>query len=376
MTDQEPSVITTRPPPLDTFLREDMEPKLATMWSVYESARNDYSTALDIPTGKEKTIRVAKFLRDTAENIIMYLENKYTQNKTVDSLMLAELKTTFTHAKTTVVCLTGGKNRKFDRAEINKGKDVPRGPSLPKSGREEARLQPYARPAEFADRRASIPPASSYDLKGSDHVAHGNGGRSQTRYSERSPYREPNHYQDDYALAPVPSRERGRRASRTDDIGQRYSYTVTTSGAEHYRRRDDHQSADRNRAGYDKRRMKREPNPRRDERSASPDQSSRQHRAARHHYRRRSPSQDRTQTRRARSPSRLDDTRHRVRDSSVVSTREAGHSISRRRPSIPMKGRGHSGIPYGYTSRREVDSYVPSRDRDWERDLYVEDAEV
>src|ERR1700712_4262076 len=111
MIDQEAEPKTSRPSPPNPNLRKDMEPKLASLWSVYESARKDYLAALDNTTGKEKTISTAKFLRDTAENIILYLKNK-----NVDALMIAELETTFTHAKTTVVCLTGGKNRKFDRA--------------------------------------------------------------------------------------------------------------------------------------------------------------------------------------------------------------------------------------------------------------------
>src|ERR1700743_1733129 len=101
--------------PVNPELHKDMEPKLAAMWSVYEMARADYLVALNKNPSREKVISTAKFLRDTAENILLYLENK-----TADALMITELEGTFTHAKTTVVCMTGGKNRKFDRADIDK----------------------------------------------------------------------------------------------------------------------------------------------------------------------------------------------------------------------------------------------------------------
>ncbi|OAL33252.1 hypothetical protein AYO20_07414 [Fonsecaea nubica] len=114
--------------PGDPHLRSDMEPKLAVLWSVYETARAEYEACVDKDDKDDTDVAVkrAKFLRDTAENILLYLKNK-----NADPSMIAELESTFNHAKNAAVCLTGGKKRKFDPAGMDKIKGTPRGPSLP-----------------------------------------------------------------------------------------------------------------------------------------------------------------------------------------------------------------------------------------------------
>ncbi|KAH0844363.1 hypothetical protein AYO21_00832 [Fonsecaea monophora] len=114
--------------PVDPHLRNDMEPKLAVLWSVYETARAEYEAFVDKDEKDDidTAVKRAKFLRDTAENILLYLKNK-----NADPSMIAELESTFNHAKNTAVCLTGGKKRKFDPAGMDKIKGTPRGPSLP-----------------------------------------------------------------------------------------------------------------------------------------------------------------------------------------------------------------------------------------------------
>src|SRR5438045_2069149 len=58
------------------------------------------------------TARAARFLRDTAENMLSYFENK-----PADPILMAELDTTCKMAQEAAVSLTGGKKRKFDAGE-------------------------------------------------------------------------------------------------------------------------------------------------------------------------------------------------------------------------------------------------------------------
>ena len=99
-----------------------MDPKLKRLWSVYENARSDY---LAVKDNHDRTkLTGAKFLRDTAENTLEYLKGKH-----VDALMMAELEGTFRMAKSIVVDLSGGKKRKFDRAEMVDTREATRRPS-------------------------------------------------------------------------------------------------------------------------------------------------------------------------------------------------------------------------------------------------------
>ncbi|KIX04319.1 uncharacterized protein Z518_05186 [Rhinocladiella mackenziei CBS 650.93] len=129
-----------RPAKRDSFPRshrKDMEPKLARLWRVYETARADYLAVVD--KDSQETISTAKFLRDTAENTLQYLKNK-----NVDPIMVTELEATYNMAKAEVVSLTGGKKRKFDLVEIDDVKGVPRGPSNEtKTPRRGEPKQPY-----------------------------------------------------------------------------------------------------------------------------------------------------------------------------------------------------------------------------------------
>lgn len=102
--------------------RKDMEPKLARLWGVYETAREDYLAVAD--KNNDDAMNAARFLRDTAENTLGYLENK-----NVDPIMLAELNGTYQMAKATAVSLAGGKKRKFDPVDMDDVKGTPRAPS-------------------------------------------------------------------------------------------------------------------------------------------------------------------------------------------------------------------------------------------------------
>lgn len=105
-------------------MRTDMVADLAQLWSVYETAKEEYLAVAN--QGNERTIKAAKFLRDTAENTLHHL-----QNKNVDDIMLAELKGNYEMAKTVVVSLTGGKKRKFDAVEMEGVRGTPKGPKGP-----------------------------------------------------------------------------------------------------------------------------------------------------------------------------------------------------------------------------------------------------
>jgi hypothetical protein len=97
-----------------------MEPKLTNLWNVYQCAKADYLLVAD--DQNHATARAARFLRDTAENILSYLGNK-----TTDPIMMAELDATCRMAKEAAVSLTGGKKRKFDVGETDRGMGVRRG---------------------------------------------------------------------------------------------------------------------------------------------------------------------------------------------------------------------------------------------------------
>ncbi|KAK5952093.1 hypothetical protein OHC33_006980 [Knufia fluminis] len=78
------------------------------LWTVYDKAKKDFFAVTD-PNSLRKQ-DTARFLRDTAENVLHQL-----RDKTVDQRLLNELSTTFETAKHTAMTLHGGKKRKFDQ---------------------------------------------------------------------------------------------------------------------------------------------------------------------------------------------------------------------------------------------------------------------
>jgi hypothetical protein len=349
----------SRPPPFIPGLRKDMEPKLAALWSVYEIARADYLVALD-KSNREKTITTAKFLRDTAENILLYLENK-----TADALMIAELEGTFKHAKTTVVCLTGGKIRKFDKAEIDKVKGVPRGPSRPNH----PYSHQYPHPSDTENRYSSA--AVSHGLSSSDRPA-GYDPRGRTSHPELYPRQDRSPYAD-----------QSTRDRRYSYGGVRSSYAG--SATDPVRRSRYRELGDRDRPesrpDTPEGETLREPDYCREERSASPEPSARRNdverdRSRDRDYRRRSRSRSsdsryyRPTFRGRKFPRKTSRADDRIHDRGRAS---ASHG----RAKFSMPGRGHSGIPYGYDSERMVDSYRPTRGRDrGVEDLSMDEGDI
>ncbi|KIY03859.1 uncharacterized protein Z520_00550 [Fonsecaea multimorphosa CBS 102226] len=382
--------------PVDPNLRKDMEPRLAVLWSVYETARAEYLAVID-KDDNDMAVKRAKFLRDTAENILLYLENRVA-----DPLMIAELEGTFKHAKDTAVCLTGGKKRKFDPSEMDQVKGTPRGPSLPfrKKEKNRARVgsdtggQKYYHHLDILSGYAGEM-ASSYGWASSDlPTAHGHPPRA--RYSDTYPYNDRDSHRLGYAAAPgrdhphsfynddqeyvsgcgplsaAVSRGRQNRrlsGSRTRDSADERGtpassdYQDITEGARgkslnpspprssspkrHHRRQD------RIRDGSPRRRSISSPA---NDRGGGTDRAYSRDRSRR---RSRSPVNDRGGCIDRAYPLGRRYEQERARDRPHPDDR----LNNRGRPKIPMLGRGHSSVPYGYGNYRMVDSYVPSRVR-------------
>ncbi|KAL2406462.1 hypothetical protein ABEF93_006652 [Exophiala dermatitidis] len=99
--------------------------KLERLWDLYSSAKQEFVNLSNNNCPPDNLIPAAKFLRDTAENTLQYVEGKY-----IDTGRMDDLEATFNMAKVTVVSLTGGKKRKFDHVSKEETKDAPRGPGF------------------------------------------------------------------------------------------------------------------------------------------------------------------------------------------------------------------------------------------------------
>lgn len=209
-------------------LKKDMDPNLAKIWAVYEDAKRDYHEKSD--HGDGATFRAAKFLRDTAENILIQLKGQNT-----DEVMLEELNGTYNMAKAMVVSLSGGKKRKFDPVAMDEVKGIPRGPSNsgPSQGRSES-----AETREHRGRtRTQRPPTT---LR-----------RDERRYDER--------YSFDEGYLPDERYSFGERYAERNETGYdgRYANTDPARYAQQYPGNDDARYAQQypsnDDAGYDQR---------------------------------------------------------------------------------------------------------------------------
>ncbi|EXJ76728.1 uncharacterized protein A1O5_01236 [Cladophialophora psammophila CBS 110553] len=385
--------------PVNPNLRKDMEPRLAVLWSVYETARAEYLAVLD-KNDNEMAIKRAKFLRDTAENILLYLENR-----NADPLMVAELEGTFTHAKNTAVCLTGGKKRKFDKSEMDQVKGTPRGPSLPfrklrsRGGGGVGDAAAYKRSYRPDTSSGHTGEMTSSCGWGSSDLPSGHTQPYRARYPDPYQYQEHDPHRSEYAGAPARDYERGYdndEAGYSLGIG---SYNAAVSNSY------------RDRGGVSGGSATRNPS---DERASSEyseylDTIERD-REQQHGKRTRSKSASRKRDQPRREDQMRDQSRHRRRSRSPADDREyydhrayprdrkydherdrdhhrypgdriedRGHgrlastSIGGRPPKFPPlttgHGHGHSygsglyGYDYANARARLVDSYVPARDR-------------
>lgn len=119
------------------------------MWSVYSQAKRDFQA--DTGHDDKKHHNVAKFLRDTAENILQY----FKADRATDQRLIDELESTLRVAEETVTILHGGKKRKFDgqRAEeMNEGPaPVRRTPTGRRNAEQDTRRYPRNRRASSTE---------------------------------------------------------------------------------------------------------------------------------------------------------------------------------------------------------------------------------
>jgi hypothetical protein len=97
---------------------DDSHTKIARLTSIYEKAKADFEALA--PSNTAAKLEAARFLRDTAENTIMYFRdsNKRGESRISNSFM-AELEQTCKSAQASVVSLSGGRKRKFDRHDYD-----------------------------------------------------------------------------------------------------------------------------------------------------------------------------------------------------------------------------------------------------------------
>lgn len=99
---------------------DESNSKIARLISVYAKAKSDYEA---IPVSEAVSrLAAARFLRDTAENTIMYFrdptkshEGRVLANILHKDELLADLESTCKMAQASVVYLSGGRKRKFDK---------------------------------------------------------------------------------------------------------------------------------------------------------------------------------------------------------------------------------------------------------------------
>ena len=105
------------------FGEETTDPKLKRLFDVYEQAKTEYLTVVELNDDR-KTVAAARFLRDTAENALSILKEK-----DIHADVLESLQATYDKAKEAAVELSGGKKRKFDGppGEAVNGKSSKRG---------------------------------------------------------------------------------------------------------------------------------------------------------------------------------------------------------------------------------------------------------
>jgi hypothetical protein len=97
---------------------DDRDAKIARLMSVYEKAKSDFEAVAAGDTVAK--LSAARFLRDTAENTIMYFRDRTKlgdDHAAVSDVqdLIADLESTCKMAQASVVSLSGGRKRKFDK---------------------------------------------------------------------------------------------------------------------------------------------------------------------------------------------------------------------------------------------------------------------
>jgi hypothetical protein len=307
-------------PSSSTNINEDHpinpQPQRQRLLDAYEEACTEYVAVANAHNGS--TLQAAKYLRDTAENLVMFIDDLDLDARKREDILLM-----FETAKLAVQDLTGGKIRKFDTG-----------------------YRSYQRRnSSGAERKPARP---NYHTRA--RLAEGYGVRNNGRRST-SPAQDRGYYRDD---------PRGR----SSPPGPRYPPQY--SNLERYHPRDEpvHQA-------YEPRdgqvRQFKEP-VRRESVRGTQDRLDSQ----RGSYR--LPSEHPSATYpysmgayEVRAPDYRAGDEYRVRDYQSGVYRLEGNSINTTTSYTENefkgrnKGRGHSGIPYGYNQDRQVDSYKPGQ---------------
>ncbi|KPI35119.1 uncharacterized protein AB675_1355 [Cyphellophora attinorum] len=307
-------------PSSSTNINEDRpvnpQPQRQRLLDAYEEACNEYIAVANARNGS--TLQAAKYLRDTAENLVMFIDDLEVDPKKREDILLM-----FETAKLAVQELTGGKIRKFDTGyrsyQRHNSGGAERKPARP-NYRTRARL------------------AEGYDVRN-------NGRRSVSPVQDRPYYHSPR------GQSSTP----GPRHPSQYSTSERY-YPRDEPARQYYEPRDDPI------------RQFQEP-VRRDSVRDTQDHLDSQRGSCRLPSERPAAAYPYSMgAYEVRAPEyRLGD-EYRVRDHQQSGTyRVEGNTINTSTGYTGNdlrgrnKGRGHSGIPYGYNQDRQVDSYKPGQ---------------
>lgn len=97
------------------------EDKLSRILAVYAKAKADYFATDE--SDREDKSRAAKFLRDTAENTLVYIKAQKSDHR-----LIPDLESTREMAKDKAITLCGGRKRRFEVCEMDNVQGVPRNP--------------------------------------------------------------------------------------------------------------------------------------------------------------------------------------------------------------------------------------------------------
>lgn len=98
-----------------------IEDKLSHILAVYAKAKADYFVIDE--SDVEKKSRAAKFLRDTAENTLLYIKAQKSDHR-----LIPELESTHEMAKDKAITLSGGRKRRFEVCDMDNVQGVPKKP--------------------------------------------------------------------------------------------------------------------------------------------------------------------------------------------------------------------------------------------------------
>lgn len=128
------------------------EDKLSRILAVYAKAKADYF-AIDESDIEDK-FSAAKFLRDTAENTLVYIKAQKADHR-----LIPDLESTREMAKDKAITLCGGRKRRFEICEMDNVHGVPKHPKRAITKKHYQNSSEYygRRPREFQRSSSSYP---------------------------------------------------------------------------------------------------------------------------------------------------------------------------------------------------------------------------